>query len=713
MPYTQQNRLIAIETPLGADVLLLQGFTGYEAISQIFKFDLDVLSENDSIAFKDIVGKNVTIRVTLAHDSERYFNGFVSRFAQSGSDLRFTHYQMEVVPWLWFLTRIADCRIFQEKTIPDIIKAVFDSRGFKDYKFSLTSTYEPREYCVQYRETDFNFVSRLMEQYGIFYFFEHENGKHTLVIADSESVHESCPEQSTAHYNLTVGDLDAEDVITGWHVEQELRTGKYSLTDYNFETPSANLMSDEPTVVNVGGNSAFEIYDYPGEYLNKSQGKNLAAIRMQEEEADHLVVSGSSVCRAFTTGYKFDLEDHYRDDMNASYVLTEIQHIASVEGSYTMGDEAAGEHYSNHFNCMPASVPFRPPRKTPEPFVQGPQTALVVGKSGEEIWVDKYGRIKVQFYWDRLGRKDEKSSCWIRVSQPWAGAGWGAMWIPRMGQEVIVDFLEGDPDRPLITGRVYNAEQIVPYSLPDNQTRSTFLSRSSKGGGTSNFNEMRFEDKKGSEQIFMNAEKDMDLRVEKESREFVGANRHLIVKSNQQELVEGDKHGHVKGTHFEKIEGDMSLQINGKQMQKIGGDQSIELDSDQKEKIVGNLSLQVGKDQKTQIGGNVSLQVGQSRNEKIGQTHAMEAVQTIHLKAGQTVIIEAGMQLSLKGPGGFVDIGPAGVTIQGTMVLINSGGSAGSGPGASPDSPDSPDAPTDPKDPDVADDGSKGGKLNQ
>jgi len=713
MPYTQENRLIAVDTPLGADVLLLQGLTGNEGVSRLFRFDLDVLSEKNSISFKDVVGQNVTIRITLGDNTPRYFNGFVSRFAQSGSDVRFTHYQMEVVPWLWFLTRIADCRIFQEKTIPDIIKAVFDSRGFQDYKFSLTSTYDPREYCVQYRETDFNFVSRLMEQYGIFYFFEHENGKHTLVLGDSESVHQPCPHQSKAGYNLVVGGLDADDVVTGWHMEQELRTGKYSLTDYNFETPSANLMANEPTVVNVGGNSAYEIYDYPGEYPNKSQGKTLAAVRMQEEEASHLVVNGSSVCRAFTTGYKFTLEDHYRDDMNTSYVLTEIQHVASVEGSYTTGDETAGEHYSNHFNCIPANVPFRPPRRTREPFVQGPQTALVVGKSGEEIWVDKYGRIKVQFYWDRLGTKDEKSSCWIRVSQPWAGAGWGAMWIPRMGQEVIVDFLEGDPDRPLITGRVYNAEQIVPYSLPDNQTRSTFLSRSSKGGGASNFNEMRFEDKKGSEQIFMNAEKDMDLRVEKESREFVGADRHLIVKANQQEIVEGDKHGHVKGTHFEKIEGDMSLQINGKQMQKIGGDQSIELDSDQKEKVVGSVSLQVGKDQMTQIGGNVSLQVGQSRNEKIGQTHAMEAVQTIHLKAGMTVIIEAGMQLSLKGPGGFVDIGPAGVTIQGTMVLINSGGAAGSAPDASPQSPADPDAPTDPKDPDVADDGSKGGKLNQ
>lgn len=713
MPYTQDNRLIAIDTPLGKDVFLLQGFTGREGISSLFSFRLDLASEKDSISFKDIIGQNVTIRTTLADSSARYFNGFVSRFAQSGSDARFTHYQMEVVPWLWFLTRIADCRIFQEETIPAIIQDVFKSRGFADYRLNLTATYDSREYCVQYRETDFNFVSRLMEQYGIFYFFEHENGKHTMVIADSDTVHEPCPGQATARYDLGTGDVQADDVITNWQMEQELRTGKYSLTDYNFETPSANLMAQNSTLVQVGGNTKFEIYDYPGEYLNLSQGEALTKLRMGGEEADHLVVSGSGTCRAFTSGYKFTLEDHYRKDMNDAYVLTEIQHVASVGGSYSFGDAGTGEHYSNHFNCIPANVQFRPPRKTPEPFVQGPQTALVVGKTGEEIWVDKYGRIKVQFYWDRLGKKDDKSSCWIRVSQPWAGSGWGAMWIPRIGQEVIVDFLEGDPDRPLITGRVYNAEQVVPYSLPDNQTRSTFMSRSSKGGTASNYNEVRFEDKKDSEQIFINAEKDMDLRVEKESREFVGANRHLIVKANQQELVEGDKHGHVKGKHFEKIEGDMSLQVNGKQMQKIGGDQSIELDSDQKEKVVGNISLQVGKNQTTKVGGNVSLQVGQSRNEKIGQTHAMEAVQTIHLKAGMTVIIEAGMQLSLKGPGGFVDIGPAGVTIQGTMVLINSGGAAGNGPGASPDSPQDPDAPTDPKDPDTADDGSKGGKLNQ
>ena len=673
MPYTQEDRLIAIDTSLGKDMLLLQGFTGREGVSRLFSFHLDLASEKDSISFKSIIGQSVTIRVALADNSPRYFNGFVSRFAQSGSDVRFTNYQMEVVPWLWFLTRIADCRIFQEKTIPNIIEEVFKSRGFKDYKLSLTGKYGQREYCVQYRETDFNFVSRLMEQYGIFYFFEHQNGKHTLVLADSESVHQPCPKQSTVHYNLNAGSRDVEDVVTGWQMEQELRTGKYSLTDYNFETPSANLFADEPTVVNVGGNSKFEIYDYPGEYLNRSQGKTLAGVRMQEEEASHLVVSGSSGCRAFSSGYKFTLEDHYRKDMNDSYVLTEVQHVASAGSSYSFGDRYADERYSNHFTCIRADVPFRPSRITPKPFVQGPQTALVVGKSGEEIWVDKYGRVKVQFYWDRQGKKDEKSSCWIRVSQPWAGKNWGAMWIPRMGQEVIVDFLEGDPDRPLITGRVYNAEEVVPYPLPDHQTVSTFKSRSSKGGGSANYNEIRFEDKKGSEQIFINAEKDMDLRVENDSREYVKNDRHLIVHNNQHALVEAERHSHVKADHKEAIDGNSSLNIKG--------------------------------DCKEKVGGGMSLQVGQSMNEKVGQTWAIEAGQTVHIKAGMTLILEAGMQLSLKGPGGFVDIGPSGVTIQGTMVLINSGGAAGSGPGASPQDPD---APTDPH---TADDGTKFTKL--
>ena len=712
MPYTQEQRLMSIKSPLGKDTLLLHSFSGHEGMSQLFHFSADFLSENHSISFKDIVGKQVTLQVQHHGDDQRHWNGFVSRFACVGGDNRFSYYRAEIVPWVWFLTRTADCQIFQQKTIPEIIKKVFQDHGFQDFQDRTQGSYPQREYVVQYRETAFNFVSRLMEEYGIFYFFEHDQNTHKLIFADKPQVHKNCPVQYKVRFNYTPGaTVLHEDVVDNWGAEQELRPGKYALTDYNFQTPNTSLMANVQTVAEIGGNTKYEIYDYPGIHTKKSEGDTTTKVRMEEEEALHHLVTGSGNCRSFASGYKFHLDEHSRPDMNGDFLLTEVTHSASVGDSYSGSGAGSQETYTNHFTCIPFAVPYRPQRVTPKPIVQGPQTAVVVGPAGEEIYPDKYGRVKVQFFWDRLGKKDENSSCWVRVSQPWAGKNWGSINIPRIGQEVIVEFLEGDPDRPIITGRVYNDEQMPPYALPDNMTRTTFLSRSTKGGGSSNFNELRFEDKKGSEQIFLNAEKDMDHRVENQSREYIGNDRSLIVHANQRELVDADKHGHVKGTHFEKIDGDMSLQVGAKQMEKVGADKSIEVDGDQKEKIVGNVSLQVGQDQKEQVGGNVSLQVGQSRNEKVGMTHAMEAGQTIHLKGGMTVIIEAGMQLSLKAAGGFVDIGPAGVTIQGTMVLINSGGAAGSGPGASPQSPASPDAPKDPKDPDIADDGTKGGKM--
>ena len=663
MPYTQEGRLITLTTPLGEDVLLLAGFSGHEAISRLFSFHLDLLTEHGPIDFTQIIGKNVTISVAQSDNTLRYFNGMVNQFAQSGSDTNFMHYQMEVVPWTWMLTRYADCKIFHNKKVGDILEQVFQDRGFQDYNLSLNGGYSPLEYCVQYRETDFNFISRLMEQNGIFYFFQHEKGKHTMVIADSSSIHEPCPGQESAGYNLMGGGLETDDVVNTWNIEQELRTGKYTLTDYNFKTPSASLLATESTIYSVGGNASFEIFDYPGEYTTRGDGSAFAKLRMQEDEAGHLVAHGSSVCRAFTSGYKFDLVDHYQDSMNASYVLTEIQHIASVGETYS-GSGGGNDNYSNHFTCIPETVPFRPARLTPKPFVQGPQTAVVVGKSsdvgdgddggggdGEEIWVDKYGRVIVLFPWDRAG----KCSCRVRVSQDWAGQGWGAITIPRVGQEVIVDFLEGDPDRPIITGRVYNADQTVPYPLPDNQTRSTFKTRSTKYGGTDNYNELRFEDKKGDEQIFLRGEKDFDTRLKNDIREWVGNNRSLIVTQDQMEKAGGDLHSQVTGNTNQKV------------------------------------------------GQNWSLQVGQNLYEKSGANFAHEAGQVIHLKAGTTVVLEAGTELTLKVGGNFIDINSSGISIVGTMVMINSGGAAGSGCGSSP---------TSPKDPDEADDGSKGGKMN-
>jgi len=317
----------------------------------------------------------------------------------------------------------------------------------------------------------------------------------------------------------------------------------------------------------------------------------------------------------------------------------------------------------------------------------------------------------VQFYWDRLGQKNENSSCWIRTSQPWAGGNWGAMWIPRIGQEVLVSFLEGDPDRPVITGRVYNADQMPPYTLPDYQTRSTFMSRSSKGGGASNYNELRFEDLMGKEQIFINAEKDMDLRVENDSREFIGANRHLIVTTNQQEQVQADKHLHVQGSHFEKIDTDRSLQIGGNQMDKVTGNKSLSVTGNQSESVTGNVSLSVTGNQSESVTGSSSLAVTMNK-DVTAMSYALKTDTTIHLNAGISAVIEAGVDLTLKVGGSFIDINPAGVFISGPFVFINSGGASGSAPDASPQSPASPDAPTDPKDPDTADDGTKGTKLN-
>lgn len=542
MAYSQENRLISIDTPLGEDVLLLQGFTGYEGVSQLFNFHLELLSENAAIPFDQIVGQQVTISIELVNGNKRYINGCVSRFVQSGHDARFTFYQAEVVPWLWFLTRTVDCRIFQNMTVPDILIKIFRDLGFTDFKNQIQGTFEPRDYCVQYRETDFNFVSRLMEQYGIFYFFEHAEDKHTLVLANSPGVHQPCPEQAQARYDYTGGALLEEDVISSWHKEQELRPGKYALTDYNFETPSTNLAVNVATTIPVNSNAKYEIYDYPGEYLKKSQGEHLVRLRMEEEEAQYTMVTGTSTCRAFTPGYRFDLEDHPSQAMNTSYVLHEVRHMASVGDNYiSAADTATEESYSNSFTCIPFDVPYRPPRVTPRPVVQGPQTAVVVGKAGEEIWTDKYGRIKVQFYWDREGKHDENSSCWIRVSHPWAGKSWGAVSIPRMGQEVIVDFLEGDPDQPIITGRVYNAEQMPPYELPANQTQSGVKSRSSKDGTPDNFNEICFEDKKGEEQLSMHAEKDMSVSVENDQSISVGHDRTKTVKHDETNTIQNNR----------------------------------------------------------------------------------------------------------------------------------------------------------------------------
>lgn len=631
--YTHDNRPMKITTPLGKDAVLLANFSGLESISKLFAFDVELLSENHNIEFKNIIGKPCSITLTLADGQDRYFHGIVGRFShfskKGGTALRLSTYRATIVPWTWLLTRTTDSRIFQNMSVVEIIEKILKEKGVSDYSIETQETHDKRVYCVQYRETDFNFISRLMEDEGIYYYFTHDQNKHTMVIADTPGKHKKLA--GSVRYQQSFAGFIEEDTIVELDKRQEIQAGKYTLWDYNFEMPKTRLDSNIDSQQKVGPTER-EFYDYPGGYSVKAAGDRTARVRMEEEEARITTIIGAGNCRAFNSGYRFTLSESVRSDMNdQDYVLTSVEHLASQgwEGE-------SGFSYENKFTCIPHSVPYRPPRVTPKSVVHGSQTATVVGKEGEEIDTDKYGRVKVQFHWDREGQRNENSSCWIRVSSSLAGGNFGSVFLPRIGQEVVVDFLEGNPDQPIVTGMVYNATNMPPYPLPDNKTRSTIKSNSKGGGG---FNEIRFEDDKDKEQLFIHAQTQQDNRVGADSLEYVGNNRHLIVKNDQFEKVEGDKH------------------------------------------------LQVGGDKNEKVAGTVSLNVGTNIQHKLGQNYALNAGTEIHLKAGMNVVIESGTTLTLKVGGNFVNINSGGIFIQGSMVMINSGGAAGSGAGSSPTAP--------------------------
>lgn len=565
MNITQATRRVSVSTPLGEDVLLFRSMDGQETISRPFVFHLDLLSQEDAIPYDSIVGQRVELRLTLADNSMRHFNGFVSRFKQGARDSNLVLYHATVVPWLWFLDQTTDCRIFQKKKVPEIVQQIFGEYGFTDYVLRLTGTYKEREYCVQYRESDFNFVSRLLEEEGIFYFFEHQPSQHIMVLGDDASAHHTCVGQAVAGCQLTAGGWKDQDVVLEWWQQQEYRPGVYTLNDYSFENPTTSLLST------VNGKGKYEVYDYPGEYLKRPDGESLVRIRLEEQQTPRMSACGASNCRAFGLGYKFDLKDHYRKDLNQTYVLTSLHHQARYGFDYVSGGMPPGQvepEYRNTFECVPYSTPLRPARLTPTPVVQGCQTAVVVGPPGEEIFTDKYGRVKVQFHWDREGKRDENSSCWIRVSQPWAGKLWGGMQIPRIGQEVVVDFLEGDPDRPVITGRVYNAAQMPPWELPAQKVVSGFKSNSTKGGG--GYNELSFDDTKGQELINLHGQYDMHSTILHDEKALVKNNQNLHVvkelrthvEAKASHTVKGNLAEHFQANHAEVVDGERYLKAN-------------------------------------------------------------------------------------------------------------------------------------------------------
>ncbi len=669
MAITQANRPISVNTDLGDDQLLLEAFSISEGISRLFRMSLTMLAQpNYTVPFEKLLGQHATVRLDVPGSKTRYFNGIVSRLSEApkvhspDTGDFFIRYTAEVVPTVWTLNRQIRSRIFQHKSVPDILKDVF--KGY-DVTWKIQGTFDPRDYCVQYRETDFQFASRLMEDESIFYFFQHTaddsgKGSHKMVVANTSDAHADLPGGADVVFNEFTGLRDKrlhEDRIVRWQKSQELRSGKYRAWDHCFELTGKNLeatdtIQESLTVgtithqMKVGGNDAWEIYDFPGGYaerydgIDKSGGDNsgdlskietdntrTVKIRMQQEAMPGLAVDGEGNVRRFEPGFKIKVAEHF--NANGTYVLTDVEHSASMAGTYTT-EPNMHLKYHNRFRCIPDAFPYRPARTTSKPRILGTQTALVVGNDATtEIATDKYGRVKVQFFWDRDGTKTLDSSCWVRVAQNWAGKRWGVFFLPRVKDEVIVAFQDGDPDQPIIVGSVYNADQLPPYDLPDNKTRSTIKTRSSEKGTTDNFNELRFEDKKDSEEIYFHAEKDFNRVVENNDTLKVGFDKK----------DKGDQTIDIYNNRTTTLDqGNESLTVKK-------GTRTVTVKSDDKHEVQqGNLSVLVDQ-------GDASYKISSG-------ACTIEAMKSITLKVGETTI----------------KLTPTGVTIQSTMIKFQASG---------------------------------------
>ncbi len=686
---TQAHRSMQFKSPLGADALLFRSFSGTEQLGRLFEYQVQLLSESPDLAPEKILGQEVTVSIERADGSLREFNGVVSRFSHEGPHQRMVAYGITMRPWLWLLTRTANCRIFQDKKVPDIIKEVCRDNGFDLIDDRLESTYREWPYCVQYRETDFNFVSRLMEQEGIYFFFSHDGGKHKLVLADAHGSHrDAAPDAKIPFFPPEPNERRDEDHIFDVSSTQRIQPGVYALDDYDFEKPRTDLKA-KSAVSRSHSHAGFEIFDYPGEYKLAADGKSYVDARIQELQAQYDQIALEGNARGLAAGDPFTLEEDVavHHGTNREYLITSAHYQFSTN-EYLAGPDGAERRFHLGLQCIDARTPFRATRTTPKPVVQGPQTAVVVGKSGEEIWTDKYGRVKVQFHWDRFGKNDENSSCWVRVAQVWAGKNWGAIHIPRMGQEVIVDFLEGDPDQPIVTGRVYNADNMPPYALPDNQTQSGIKSRSTKEGAPDNFNEIRFEDKKGAEELYIHAERNFTRIVENDDSLKVG----FSDKDKGDQTIDIHNNQVVTVGNSKSDDGSQTIAIHNNQVLTVGnsesddGSQTITVWKDRTITLeTGNDALTVSKGNRTikvdagnrttTLGkGNDKLKLsGGSRETTISKGNdklslGMGNIAT-EVKMGK-IDTKAMQSIELKVGANSLKIDQSGVTIKGIMVKI-------------------------------------------
>ena len=505
--FVQDDRILTIDTPLGPNQFLIESFSGREAISGLFSFQASVRSVDEGFEPRQLIAQPVTVSLRLQDGEYRSFNGYVESLSAGAAAARGQrHYRLNIVPWLWFLTRTSDCRIFQNQSVPDILQSIFAELGYGDHDFSrVGKACKPRDYCVQYRETDLNFVLRLLQEEGLYFTFRHEAKRHVLVVGFQTSGY-STGTEPTLPFSTTSSDTNH---VHEWQRRYAYQATAWARHDYNFETNRTSLLERTPTVSDYQQHPGHEYFDYPGLHDDKGDGSDATRLAMQAEEVERETVQAAGDCRSVAPGGRFTLSGHPVEAENGSYVVLSVSHQATGS-SYETGAQG-GQGYANSFSCMPSKTPYVPRRTVMRPAIAGLQTAVVVGPAGSEIHTNDHAQVKVQFHWDRRGASNEHSSCWIRVAQSWAGSSFGSQVIPRVGMEVAVGFLEGNPDRPMIVGLVPNAETKTHLSLPGQMTQTSLRTASSPGGG--GYNEFTLEDKAGSEEVLLKAQKDFSTAV--------------------------------------------------------------------------------------------------------------------------------------------------------------------------------------------------------
>jgi type VI secretion system secreted protein VgrG len=634
------DRKTTVQTPLGSEALTFTHLIGRDEVSRCFAFTVGFISSDENVDALKLLGKPLSVEGE-GGDKKRWFSGLVTDFRLTRIEERFAYYEAEMRPWLWLLGNSTDCRIFQNMSVVEIVEKVFSKYKVAKFEKRLQGSYEAREYCVQYDETDLDFVQRLLEHEGIMYFFEYDEGEHTLVLADAMNKLKPARGYESVKFRAEGDPVRRdEEYMTDWVATSSVLPGTFAHTDYDFTKPGADLMTQSAQAFSHA-EAQGEHYRHPGAHLTVSRGDAVAVVRREEIQAAHQRIAAAGTVRGLASGCRFKLENFPRKDQNAEYVVLRTDYRLFDPG-YRPAADAGEETFRAMFQVAPTSISYRPPRITIRPVMRGPQTATVVGPAGEEIFTDKYARVKIQFHWDRLGKKDQNSSCFVRVSQTWSGAGWGFIQIPRIGQEVIVDFLEGDPDRPIITGRVYNGKEMPPYELPGHATQSGLKTNSSPGGG--GWNELRFEDEAGSEEVYFQAQKD----------------HNLLIKHDRSKLVQHDQSDRIDNNAKHSVGVNLDEDVGNNKTTKVGVHRTVNIGSNDTETVGVNRSLTVGANETISIGSNSTETIGANHTQTVAivQTVTVGAARVDTVGAAETRSVGAA-QMNTIGTARSVSVGAA------------------------------------------------------